>query len=170
MRWSYGNASSTGYGLSVRAANSTEYALDVQDYSQSRVLFRVYGDGGVVVGTPSAPAGGSKGAGTINVQTDIYKNNTAYTNPDYVFEHWATGAIVKYASNEGAATYAGLLPLDDLERYVRTHYRFPMITDRPVGAFGRNDIALALTEQNTLYLFQLNARITALEAAAKGGK
>jgi hypothetical protein len=129
--------------------------------------FDVRSNGGVTVGSPT---GGDKGAGTINVQTDIYKNNTAYTNPDYVFEHWATGAIVKFAGNEGAATYAGLLPLDDLERYVRAHYRFPMITDRPVGAFGRNDIALALTEQNTLYLFQLNARITALEAAAKGAK
>lgn len=30
--------------------------------------------------TPTA-TGGNKGAGTINVATDIYKNNTAYTNP-----------------------------------------------------------------------------------------
>jgi hypothetical protein len=38
---------------------------------------------GVQVG---APTGGDKGAGTINVAADIYKNNSAYVNPDYVFE------------------------------------------------------------------------------------
>lgn len=42
---------------------------------------------GVQIG---APVGGDKGAGSLNVATDIYKNNTAYTNPDYVFSAWRT--------------------------------------------------------------------------------
>jgi len=118
--------------------------------------------GGIQVG---APTGGDKGLGTVNVSSDIYKNNTAYTNPDFVFEHWATGRIDRFAQNDGAADYAGLMPLGDLQAYVREHYRFPLIPDGPVGMFERGDLALALTEQNTLYLFQLEARIAALESA-----
>jgi hypothetical protein len=116
-----------------------------------------------------AATGGNLGSGKINVAGDIYKNNTAYTNPDYVFEHWATGKVERFAKNDGAATYTGLMPLDDLQRYVREHYRFPLITDGPVGMFGRGDIALALTEQNTLYIFQLDARLRALEQTVQGG-
>lgn len=125
--------------------------------------------GGITVG---APTGGCKGAGTVNISADIYKNNTAYTNPDYVFEHWATGKIEKFAQNEGASDYKGLMPLDDLRKYVHVNYRFPTITDKPVGAFGRNDIALSLTEQNTLYIFQLLDRIKVLEQTLleKGGR
>jgi hypothetical protein len=126
--------------------------------------------GGFTVG---APTGGCKGAGTANFAADIYKNNSAYGNPDFVFEHWATGKIEKFAQNDGASTYRGLMPLDDLQRYVRRHYRYPLIPDGPVGMFGRADIVLALTEQNTLYLFQLADRLAALEfevARLKGGR
>ncbi len=117
--------------------------------------------GGFVMG---APTGGGKGAGTINVAGDIYKNNSAYTNPDYVFEHWATGSIDRFRHNDGAADYAGLMPLRDLEAHVRKQFRFPTISDEPMPAFARADVALALIEQNTLYLFEHDAQIVALRA------
>ncbi len=116
-----------------------------------------------------APTGGNKGNGTINVAADIYKNNTAYTNPDYVFEHWATGRVVQFAANPGAARYTGLMSLDDLRDYVQAHYRFPQIPAAGTGMFERGDIALELIEQAHLYIFQLEERIKALEQAAKGG-
>jgi hypothetical protein len=116
--------------------------------------------GGLIMG---GPTGGDKGTGTINVQNDIYKNNSAYGNPDYVFEHWATGKIERFAKNEGAVTYAGLLPLTALERYVREHYHFPQISHDSVGLFARGDVALELLEQTALYLFDHEERLTALE-------
>lgn len=117
-------------------------------------------DRGFVLG---APTGGSKGLGTLNVAGDVYKNNTAYTNPDYVFEHWATGRIERFRHNAGAKDYAGLFPLGMLESYVREHYRFPMISDAPLPIFARGDVALALIEQATLYLFDHETRISRLE-------
>lgn len=113
-----------------------------------------------------APTGGDKGAGTINAAGDIYKNNSAYTNPDYVFEHYYTGAIERFAQNEGASEYGGLLPLTELEAYVRTHFRFPMISDRPMGAFARADITLLLAEQLALYLFDHERRLSMVEQPA----
>lgn len=126
---------------------------------------RVTVNAGVQIG---APTGGDKGAGTINVATDVYKNNTLYANPDYVFEHFYTGKIEKYAANEGAKDYTGLMPLPELESYVRVHNRFPVIPDAPTGAFARADISLILHEQAALYLFNHEARIAALEAKLEG--
>ena len=111
-----------------------------------------------------SPTGGGKGNGTINVAGDLYKNNTAYTNPDYVFEHWATGRIVRFADRPGAGAYLGLPPLGVLEQHVMTHHRLPQIGDDPLGVFQRADVALELLEQHTLYFFDHEARIAALEA------
>ena len=110
-----------------------------------------------------APTGGDKGAGTINAAADIYKNNTAYTNPDYVFEHWATGRIVQYMDRPGALDYQGLMPLKDLKRYIHGHYRFPHITDAPAGIFDRADAALVAVEQAHLYLFEHAERMERFE-------
>lgn len=60
--------------------------------------------GGIQVGSPT---GGDKGSGTINVSGDIYKNNTAYTNPDYVFEQYFGGL--------NSDSYGGMVPLEELE-------------------------------------------------------
>jgi hypothetical protein len=38
----------------------------------------IHSDGGVTIGSPT---GGSKGAGTLNVQNGVFLNGTAYTNP-----------------------------------------------------------------------------------------
>jgi len=110
-----------------------------------------------------APTGGDKGAGTINVATNVFKNNTAYTNPDYVLEHYATGKIEKYKHNEGASDYTGRLSLDDLERFIRTNYRLPRIADGPTGIFTMADIALEKIEELTLYVIDLHKRIRKLE-------
>lgn len=130
-------------------------------------------DGGVEVG--NAPTGGSKGAGTINVSSGIYLNNTAYTNPDYVFEKYFTGEIVRFAEpqpggshwgNERRKNYPGLMPLDNLANFVSDQLRLPGITDAPADVFERSDIALEKLEEHTLYILQLNERLAKLEARA----
>jgi hypothetical protein len=115
---------------------------------------------GVQVG---APTGGDKGAGTINVATNIFKNNTAYNNPDYVLEYHFTGKIERFANNDGAAAYRGRLNLDDLERYTKENLRLPGITDEPAGIFTMADIALEKIEELTLYIFELHKRLKYLE-------
>lgn len=114
----------------------------------------------------SAPTGGDKGAGTINVSSGIFLNNSAYTNPDYAFEHFFTGAIARFADKPGAARYGGLMPLDALEPYLREHLRLPGLTDDPADIFGRADTALEKIEETTLYVLELHRRVAALEARA----
>jgi len=117
--------------------------------------------GGLIVG---AATGGDKGDGTANFAGDIYKNNTAYTNPDYAFEHFYSGKIVRFAKHDGAATYRGLKPLAELRDYTRSHLRLPGISDDPMGAFKRSDIALEKIEEAHLYIMELHDRVAALEA------
>ena len=117
---------------------------------------------GVLVG---APTGGYKGAGTINVAGDIYKNNTAYTNPDYVLEQWATGQISRFRDREGAATYDGLRPLASVRDYVRAHYALPWIAEArqrgggTLGLFDGGEAVLASLEESYLYIFQLEEQL-----------
>lgn len=117
--------------------------------------------GGMKVG---APTGGFKGLGTINCAGDIYKNNTAYTNPDFVFEQFYNGSIVKFAANERAQEYKCLMPLSDLRNYTRDNLRLPRIGDDPAGMFERGDIALEKIEESYLYIMELHERIAELEA------
>jgi hypothetical protein len=121
--------------------------------------------GGLQLGTPT---GGDLGGGKLNVAGGIYLNNSAYTNPDYVFEHHFTGGIEKYADKPRARDYRGRLAIDDLERHVATHLRFPGIDEEPTDIFERSDIALEKLEEQALYLFELNARIGHLERIATG--
>lgn len=123
--------------------------------------------GGLVLG---AATGGDKGLGTINVATNIYKNNTAYTNPDYIFEHYFTKKIVKFAKNEGAKTYKGLKPLPEVRNFIEKNHVLPRIWDArkaakdgKVGLFDGGDALLASIEEAYLYLFKHDARITQLE-------
>jgi hypothetical protein len=112
-----------------------------------------------------APTGGVLSAGSINVAGGIYLNNTAYTNPDFVFEQYFTGAVQKYADRPRAKSYAGLMPLDDLAVHIRESLRLPGIDDRPTDIFERGDIALEKLEEHTLYILGLHARVTALESS-----
>lgn len=118
---------------------------------------------GVQVG---APTGGDKGAGTINVSSGIFLNGTAYTNPDYALEDYFTGKIIKFAKNPGASTYQGLLPLDELEGFMRANDKLPGMTrvaGRPVDIFERADIDLEKIEELAIYITQLNDKIHRLE-------
>jgi hypothetical protein len=63
-----------GLGVYIRAGtNSSDYSLIVQNQAANTNYFRVYGDGGVVVG---APTGGDQGVGTVNA-TGYYLNGAA---------------------------------------------------------------------------------------------
>lgn len=111
-----------------------------------------------------APTGGFKGTGTLNVAGDIYKNNTAYTNPDYVFELHYTGKIEQFANKDGAKDYDGIMPLDWLREYTRDNLRLPGISDEPMGMFERGDKVLEKLEELTLYILELHERIKTLES------
>ncbi len=71
---------SSGYGgLQINAGDvAFSFALEILDATGTSQYLVVYGDGGMVVG---APAGGSKGPGTINVQGGLYLNGVLYTSP-----------------------------------------------------------------------------------------
>jgi hypothetical protein len=114
---------------------------------------------GVQVG---APTGGDKGAGSINVAADIYKNDTAYTNPDYVFERYFKGHIRKFIGNPGAASYSGLMPLRDVQKHTEENLQLPGVA-KASGMFERADVLLEKLEEAYLYIFQLNERIERLE-------
>ena len=126
----------------------------------------VFNSGGVNVG---APTNGDKGSGTINTAGDIYKNDSAYTNPDYALEHYFTGKIDKFKGNEGASSYPGILPLSGLRNYMAEHFDLPGVKERfrdatgGQGAFARLDIALEKLEEAHIYIVQLHERIEALE-------
>jgi hypothetical protein len=124
----------------------------------------VASDQGITVG---APTGGSKGAGTINVATNIFLNGTAYTNPDYVFESWVTGRIEKFADQaahwaNGAkkkAAYESRLSLEELEGYVRSHFRLPGIDDEPMGMVERFDFLLEKVEELFTHFFDIKKEL-----------
>ncbi len=118
-----------------------------------------FNDSGVIVG---APTGGDKGGGTINVATDIFKNNTAYTNPDAVLEKYWTGKVIKYVDSP-FADYPGLMPLAELREYTKEHWHLPRIHRGPMGVFDMTDILLEKVEELTLYACELNEKITDLE-------
>ena len=110
---------------------------------------------GVVVGPATA---GDKGPGTINLSGDLYKNNTAYTNPDYVFE-------AEYGvDTERARLYPGRLSLDALKSYVREKHHLPGLPQAKRGAFERADWLLEKVEELALYALDLHERVRALEA------
>jgi len=129
--------------------------------------------GGITVG--NLPTGNTKGTGTINVSADIYKNNSAYTNPDYVFEFAFTGNIEKFILNDGARAYlaaGGLGTLVDVELYARRELRLPHLGSsvEGVGIFERADSVLLHMEQVYLFLFDHERRIKDLERELEGLK
>lgn len=155
------------------------FAATAQNATANAVAMSIYA--GVVIGSGTtdpgagnltvggamqvgAPTGGVLGAGTINVAGGIYLNNSAYTNPDFVFERYFTGKVETYADRPRAKSYRGLMPLDDLAAHVRETLRLPGIDDRPTDVFERADIALEKIEEHTLYILQLHRRIAALES------
>lgn len=68
-----GSTTSESFGLKVQAGtNSSDLAVDVLSHAGTALL-QVYGDGGVVVGSPT---GGDEGAGKLNA-VGLYVNGTA---------------------------------------------------------------------------------------------
>jgi hypothetical protein len=151
-------------------ANGTEITFGTTPIGSTTLatVVRFSHDGGIQAG---APTGGSKGLGSANFAADIYKNNTAYTNPDYVLEHWAEGRIVQFLDREGALEYTGLRPIHEVEAFARSRYVLPRIHEARVragasgmGLFGGGDAVLASLEEAYLYLFDHERRVAALEA------
>lgn len=117
---------------------------------------------------PGCGAPADLGPGTINLAGGLYLNGTAYTNPDYVLEKFYTGKIEKFKDNPGAKHYAGVLPLDKLENYMKENLALPGVPhDRPVDVFERADILLQQNEEQAIYIVELNKRLTAIEACNK---
>lgn len=111
-----------------------------------------------------SPTGGDKGAGTINAAGDLYKNGTAFTNPDFVLEHWATGKITRYADKAGAAAYSGLKSLSEVESFARENLHLPGFGQKAShGLFSGSDAILASLEEAYLYIFDLEKRLSRLE-------
>ena len=104
-----------------------------------------------------SPTRGDKGTGTINVAGDIYKNNTAYANPDYVFEQAFTGRIDRFRDNPGAAGYRRI-SLAELEDFSRTQLCLPGF-HQAVGIFERADKALEAIEDIYLHLFEIRRQL-----------
>jgi hypothetical protein len=120
---------------------------------------------GVQIG---APTGGDKGAGTINVDTDIYKDDSAYANPDYVLEHYYRGSIVEFIDNPGAAEYFGFMPLEVTAEFMRANLHLPWINNEdPSGAFDRFDQLLVGQETVMLHILELEERVRELEEIVK---
>lgn len=123
---------------------------------------QVYIQNGVLIGVPT---GLFKGQGTINAAGDIYKNNSAYTNPDWLLELWATGRIERYAANVPETSEARIFPLAYVESYSRENLRLPGIPDSPMGVFQRADALLEWVERLVVYAIEQEKRIARLEAS-----
>jgi hypothetical protein len=157
----------TGNAEIVALANETF----TEDNEGTRLEFRAMADSTGTLSTYmtlqtglqlGSPTGGDKGAGTLNVATDAYKNNSAYTNPDFVLEHWATGEINKYKDSPGANEYQAYT-ITEVMDYAKEHHRLPGISDEPMGIFDRGDKALEWIERMMTYIGELEERITELE-------
>lgn len=166
----YSNAHATKPGDVAIGLSGGNFRVNADGLDASADRFTVSSSGVVTVVVAGfvsgAPTGGAKGTGTINIAADIYKNNTAYTNPDYAFEHYYKGVIEKFRDNPGASSYRGLKTMASLQNFVRRHFRLPGV-HKAKGAFARSDVVLEKVEEAYLYIFQLNERLAKLEAEAK---
>jgi hypothetical protein len=161
LAWNYtdGGSEVDFFNTGQTGAPTNSFHFYQQTSDSAATLIASIGPG-MVLGPAT---GGDLGAGKLNVSAGVYLNDTAYTNPDYVFEQHFTGKIRKYADRPRAGKYRGLLPLAELEAHVSKTWRLPGIGDEPTDVFERADIALENLEQHTLYLFDHDKRIAALE-------
>lgn len=178
----YFSANQINYGYSLNSAQTwyinysgyqngdTQYrTLNIGNGRQAIELTIGGATGGLLVG---AAAGGQKGNGSINVAADIYKNNTAYTNPDFVFEAIFTGSIVANIDRPGAREFLEkfrqrgnrVMTLQEVRDHAERRHRLPGVGDAE-GVFERADVALAQLELAYHYLFDHDARISYLERA-----
>jgi hypothetical protein len=117
---------------------------------------------GVQVG--NLPVGGDKGVGTINTAGDIFKNNTAFTNPAWVFQKNYSGLADAAGAHAPGFGYGGLMSLTEHEQFTRSHFELPLMTQFPDGGiFARGNLVLASVEEAYLYIYGLNHKIEDLE-------
>lgn len=168
MTNSGGGTITTTYGVKVDAlgVGSTRYAFWGNNASAANVynLYMAgtatnYMAGGLVM---AAATGGDKGAGTINTAGDIYKNNSAYTNPDYALEMWATGRVEKFADNSGARDYRRMT-LREIEDHIKRNLCLPRMTNEPTGIFERADMVLEKLEELYTHIIELHHRMESVE-------
>jgi collagen triple helix repeat protein len=118
----------------------------------------------------NATAGLSSFARDVHIAGVLYKTNVgSYAFPDFVFEHAYTGAVQRFADAPGAQDYEGLWPLDLVEEYAREHWRLPHHAPRQddrVDLYRRTHDLLAEAERIYLHLFDLDRRLSTLEARA----
>lgn len=70
-----GGAAGLSEGLQIQAGKSnTDYALLCENAAGSIPFFRVFGDGGCTIGSPSGPNAGDMGTATLNVQGGYFLN------------------------------------------------------------------------------------------------
>ncbi|KKM72400.1 hypothetical protein LCGC14_1420960, partial [marine sediment metagenome] len=146
----------------IELRSGTNLVLDWDDNTseltitgQLRVLTQ-----GVTVGSPVA---GNKGTGTINVQFDIYQNDSAYTNPDFVFEY----AFVNKLTN--APRGWKLRSLRETKAYAERWHHLPGVhRDKAMGIFKRSDWVAEKMEEVHLHLFTHEDRIGNLETQVAG--
>ncbi len=134
------------------------------EFSWSPEPFARSGPGtkGAAVGGLDNEAVGTLNEGWLSVAGTIWKNASAYDNPDYVLEHHFTGNIVKFKNNPGADTYAGVMPLPDIQEYAKAHHHLPRVDDKPSGAFKRADVSLEYVEELMLRVLDLEDRVVKL--------
>lgn len=119
--------------------------------------------------TMGAPTGGDKGVGTINLAADIYKNNTAYTNPKWALKHYFRGTVDKTGAYAPSFDYKGLVPLPQLEVLMSKELELPLMLENPDGGlFERGDMLLASLEEAYIYIVQLHNRVSKLEEQNDG--
>jgi len=100
-----------------------------------------------------------KGAGTINVKVDIFKDGTVYDDPDYVLEHWVKGSIELFSENPGAKEYKGLMDLSAVKNHIQSNLRLPGISDEPMGMFKRGNVLLEKLEEIFIHLINHEEKI-----------
>ncbi|KKK46629.1 hypothetical protein LCGC14_3163320, partial [marine sediment metagenome] len=128
---------------------------ELKFYTSSGLDLRLTIGNGLQVGSPT---GGDKGAGTINLAGDIYKNNSAYTNPDFVFEY----AFARKLTN--APLGWKLRSLRETKAYAERWHHLPGVhRDRSMGMFDRGDWVAEKMEEVHLHLFTHEDRIENLE-------
>jgi len=159
----------SGYGIRIMSASlgggsavTNLYGLKIEDQAGGGSTYAIYtslgdihfGDG-VEVGSPT---GGNKGAGTINVSGDIYKNNSAYNNPDWRFEMAQQGFSLRKPLGWRERS------LEEIEAYTKQWTHLPGLhRERPMGTFERQDWLLEKVEEIYLHLFSLDRRVAAAE-------
>jgi hypothetical protein len=157
-------SNSEQYAFYVVSSTGTEYIyIGGNSIATADATFTL--GGGLVMGNPT---GADKGAGTINVATDVYKNDSAYANPDFVLEHYYNREIVRFIDNPGAKEYTGLMSIKDTNKFMKKNLSLPWIENkRPSGMFERGDMNLEGQETLMLYIIELEERLAKLEKELK---